>query len=208
MARRDVPERDRRTPRRLLISGLRMHLKRAVEHRAGDQLAEAPGRRRGLGARPGTPDAPRPDQHLPARQYALIQVEPGAALAGQLGLDQKASSSCAGRRKTRTQRCTAKKAEAARASVPWSKPRAAQHLGPRPLGELQIVGVVDDAAGIGVLVVDPDLECRCGRLRVGGSGPSNSQGCGDASRGGSRPRWRQARRVRRRPRGVRCSRPC
>ena len=31
----------------------------------------------------------------------------------------------------------------------------AQRLGARPLGEAQIGGVIDDAAGIGVLVIDP-----------------------------------------------------
>ena len=44
------------------------------------------------------------------------------------------------------------------------EPETAQHLGARALGELEIGGVVDDAGGVGVLVVDPDADAVDARL--------------------------------------------
>ena len=37
-----------------------------------------------------------------------------------------------------------------------SDAQGAQHLGAAALGESQVVGVIDDAAGVGVLVIDAD----------------------------------------------------
>ena len=63
------------------------------------------------------------------------------------------SSSRAGRRKSidaaRTANMTPRSAR-----LGWAKPRLAQHLGPAALGEAQVVGVIDDAGRVGVLVVD------------------------------------------------------
>ena len=98
------------------------------------------------------------------------------------------------------------------------EPEAAQHLGARALGELEIGGVVDDAGGIGVLVVDADAAGggRPPSMSPDRSSPTGRHGIGRrtvrSGRPGSRRRLEarccQARRVSRRPRGVRCSRPC
>ncbi len=49
------------------------------------------------------------------------------------------------------------------ASSRYDGARLAQHLGTRALGELQIVGVIDDAAGVGVRI-DPDRDSDAWRL--------------------------------------------
>ena len=95
------------------------------------------------------------------------------------------------------------------------KPSIAQHLGARPLGEAQVVGVVDDAAGVGVLVVDADaatmdaavahalrIGSRHRRPRPAGRAAPAARGCRQAEIAVA-ARGRAAR-----PRGVRCSRPC
>ncbi len=53
-------------------------------------------------------------------------------------------------------------------SAVWLSPSRQQRLGPRPLDELQVVGVVDDAAGVGVLPVDPqpELEAHAPGCRI------------------------------------------
>ena len=38
------------------------------------------------------------------------------------------------------------------------EPHRAHHLSPPPFGELQVVGVIDHAADIGVLEIDPQEE--------------------------------------------------
>src|SRR5882672_2631775 len=71
-----------------------------------------------------------------------------------------------------------------------------QQLAPRALHEGQVLGVIDDATGVGVLVVDPhrnlQLSERRSRLLAGAA----------------RPKWRYAASVATRPRGVRCRWPC
>ena len=79
----------------------------------------------------------------------------------------------------------------------------AQPLGARALEETQVVGVVDDAAGVGVLPVDT-------RLPAEGAHPlSPNSGRLAAARSGTlRPKCCQVRRVAMRPRAVRIRKPC
>ena len=147
--------------------------------------------------------------HVAAR--ARARRRPAAAAGSR---PAGASSSRAGARKSARQRRTAKARPKRARSVRVVEPEAAQHLGPRPLGELQVVGVVDDAAGIGVLVVDPQRQAMDAGLdpagsAVGAVGLIEQPGlAGRLAGGGSSRRCRQASRVSSRPRGVRCSRPC
>src|SRR5262249_19451465 len=90
----------------------------------------------------------------------------------------------------------------------------AQIIGARPLHETQVVGVIDDAGEIGVLVIDPHRHDMAAvtNLTVEGhhsssSCPTRANGAG-SRRGSTRPRWRKAWLVSRRPRGVRWMKPC
>ena len=56
------------------------------------------------------------------------------------------------------QRRTTKTMPVSRRSRSCSKPSEAQHLGARALGEFEIIGVIDDARRVGVLVIDADRE--------------------------------------------------
>ncbi len=65
----------------------------------------------------------------------------------------------------------------------------AQPLGARPLEEFQVIDVVDDTAGVGVLVVDADRPSKSGRPAVVWR-PQNNSSCGPAILGGSSPKCR------------------
>src|SRR6202008_3634407 len=81
------------------------------------------------------------------------------------------------------------------------------------LHEAKIVGVIDDAGEIGVLVIDPHRHhvAALANLAVEGSHSSslwpNSPNCVGSRVGSARPRWRKACEVRTRPRGVRWMKP-
>ena len=100
-----------------------------------------------------------------------------------------------------------------RARAPASaKPSARSHSVRARSMNLQVVGVVDDAGGVGVLVVNAHREARrvasaggrrLRRARLTGTGPAAAP-----RPGGARPKWRYASAVAMRPRGVRCRKPC
>ena len=132
------------------------------------------------------------------------------------------SSSRAGSRKSTLERRTTKTRPLSLRSRSWPMPQPAQHLGARPLGEFEVVGVVDHAAGIGVLVIDADgiavdavgdgaLGAAEPVMRPSSSAASSARRSSCAARGrsgfsseiGDRPD-----RSSRRPRGVRCTSPC
>ncbi len=99
--------------------------------------------------------------------------------------------------------------------------QVAQPLGARALEELEVFAVVDHAARVGVLVVDPHWETnirtvrvaarawwRCGSWRGGSALRGGIEEVAAPVRGWTSPKWRQARAVATRPRGVRCRKPC
>src|SRR5688572_2373349 len=75
-------------------------------------------------------------------------------------------------------------------------PRAVQQLAPGALHEGKILRVIDDATGVGVLVIDPDLNFQLSERRS------------RLLAGAASPKWRYAFSVATRPRGVRCRWPC
>ena len=104
-----------------------------------------------------------------------------------------------GFRKSQLMRRTTKKACLHRALMNAEQPQA---VGPAALAELQIVGVIDHAAGVGILVIDPHRQAHAARpgctrrYRASAQSSPSSSGsrpwvisgrCGTA-----RPRWRKA----------------
>ncbi len=83
----------------------------------------------------------------------------------------------------------------------------AQGFGAGAFGKPQIGGVIHDAAGVGVLIIDtnvvhvPDHEALSRRSGL------NRSGCSGSGAGGVRPRWRQPRSPSMRPRLVRSTKP-
>lgn len=86
-------------------------------------------------------------------------------------------------------------------------PEGAQEFGPAAFEKAQIIGVIDDAGKIRVLIVDPNRET------VGfphASSPRSNRPiwfATGACAGTASPRWRKACGVSMRPRGVRCTKP-
>ena len=76
------------------------------------------------------------------------------------------SSRRAGARYSTWQERTVKPIPCSRSSFELLPAGLAEQFRPRPLGEFEIVGIIDDAAGVGVLIVDADLE-DMDRVRVG-----------------------------------------
>ncbi len=99
---------------------------------------------------------------------------------------------------------------ARRIRCPWRRSSSAERvsdrgqvLGARALDELEVVRVVDDAGGVGVLVVD----AHRGRLQTCGIRAGEQVHRGAGRHGGARPKWRHASAVAMRPRAVRCRSP-
>src|SRR4029450_6282663 len=79
-----------------------------------------------------------------------------------------------------------------------------QPFGARPLHEFEVVRVVDDAGGIGVLVINADGKAK-GLARPHSEGKRSAAAPGV---GGVSPKCRYERAVATRPREVRCRKPC
>ena len=90
----------------------------------------------------------------------------------------------------------------ARARMRQRKAERRQPLGARALHELEVVGVVDDAGGVGVLVVNADGKRKGCRLSLGGRGPRRLRSAASGRSGGTTARWRCGRA------SVRCRKPC
>src|SRR5580704_8028192 len=90
-----------------------------------------------------------------------------------------------------------------------------QIVGAAALHEAQIIGVIDDAGKVGVLVIDPhrhevlaipDFAVEADQAHSSSPCP-NSRNCAGSRAGSTRPRWRKACEVSSRPRGVRWINP-
>ena len=82
-----------------------------------------------------------------------------------------ASSTLAGRTNSSSTVRTTKTIGSARArSSVWLTPASAQEVGPAALAIAQVVGVVDDARGVGVLVVDPHRQPVLAAVEAAGVG--------------------------------------
>src|SRR5690606_4231223 len=90
--------------------------------------------------------------------------------------------------------------------------RRAEPLAARAFEEMQVARMIDDAAGVGVLPVDPDRDREWGTGHRGSRPPghsllppagSSNRSAAPSRRGGAKPKWRQQRAVTIRPRAVR-----
>ena len=83
-----------------------------------------------------------------------------------------ASSSRAGARYSTVQRRTANTYPRLRRDAAMVETEAAQHLGAAALGEFEVVGVVDHAGRVGVLVIDAQVEAVAGKSWIAALRPS------------------------------------
>src|SRR5579872_1864703 len=155
-------------------------------------------------------------EQLAAAPYPLVQGERRGAGLDERGIDDQRVFE-ARRRQVLDRAAPHREADAVLGGeLTVREAQAAQHLAAAALGKFEVVGVIDHAGRVGVLVIHPQRKAVAdavvkadahGNASPAGTSGESSSNCPGVLTGTGKSRWRKAISVSTRPREVRCTKP-